>query len=366
MADRILLSGSQSPRSSLCSGTARSQIGFMGSSQGKAFVSADLYRIAEELLMFKPPGYFLIRVSESRIGYTLSFCTDERCRHFMIDVLEDGQYIIVGENRKHRSLQDLVEYHRRTPIMPFNQVLTVACGQSPASRADYAELLFSPRARSYTTSVIPNNLQQPTISYPKPEMPPALPHRPDNLRNSVIVQSSQPKRLYPCLGEDLKHVTVPSPASPVPKIRDRFTAESSPLKQPPEVPLRNHVTQVQNPACTRTTMGSEIPSTPSASERKLTANVNPVKFQELRPLVVTNLKNLKKIFQKKMSNPQENVYEEITKVPGDSSEVEENEYQEVTGDFTCSGPPNYHRDEGLNNPNLPQEYRSPPPFAPGY
>lgn len=30
-------------------------------------------RAAEEQLMSKPPGYFLIRVSESRIGYTLSY-----------------------------------------------------------------------------------------------------------------------------------------------------------------------------------------------------------------------------------------------------------------------------------------------------
>lgn len=32
-----------------------------------------LCRTAEELLMSKLPGYFLIRVSESRIGYTLSY-----------------------------------------------------------------------------------------------------------------------------------------------------------------------------------------------------------------------------------------------------------------------------------------------------
>uniref|UniRef100_A0A3Q2QB31 SH2 domain-containing protein n=1 Tax=Fundulus heteroclitus TaxID=8078 RepID=A0A3Q2QB31_FUNHE len=30
-------------------------------------------KTAEELLMVKPPGYFLVRVSESRVGYTLSY-----------------------------------------------------------------------------------------------------------------------------------------------------------------------------------------------------------------------------------------------------------------------------------------------------
>uniref|UniRef100_A0A3B3V161 Uncharacterized protein n=1 Tax=Poecilia latipinna TaxID=48699 RepID=A0A3B3V161_9TELE len=39
----------------------------------ETFVSADLCRTAEERLTVKPPGYFLIRVSESRVGYTLSY-----------------------------------------------------------------------------------------------------------------------------------------------------------------------------------------------------------------------------------------------------------------------------------------------------
>uniref|UniRef100_A0A3Q3XPK6 SH2 domain-containing protein n=1 Tax=Mola mola TaxID=94237 RepID=A0A3Q3XPK6_MOLML len=30
-------------------------------------------KAAEELLMTKPPGFFLIRVSESRVGFTLSY-----------------------------------------------------------------------------------------------------------------------------------------------------------------------------------------------------------------------------------------------------------------------------------------------------
>ncbi|KAF7663669.1 hypothetical protein LDENG_00204350 [Lucifuga dentata] len=80
--------------------------------------------------MSKPPGYFLIRVSESRIGYTLSYRAEDRCRHFMIDVLEGGHYyIIVGENVRHRFLQDLVDFHRRIPIMPFSDMLTVPCRQ---------------------------------------------------------------------------------------------------------------------------------------------------------------------------------------------------------------------------------------------
>lgn len=47
----------------------------------------------------------------------------------MISASDDGQCVIVGEDRRHRSLQDLVEFHQRAPIAPFNEVLTVACGQ---------------------------------------------------------------------------------------------------------------------------------------------------------------------------------------------------------------------------------------------
>ncbi|XP_030228511.1 hematopoietic SH2 domain-containing protein homolog [Gadus morhua] len=82
---------------------------------------------AEALLMCKPPGYFLVRVGESRNGFTLSYRATDRCRHFMIDALQDGNYTLTGESTRHRSLQDLVDFHSRTPIMPFNEALTVPC-----------------------------------------------------------------------------------------------------------------------------------------------------------------------------------------------------------------------------------------------
>ncbi|CDQ57890.1 unnamed protein product [Oncorhynchus mykiss] len=69
-------------------------------------------KVAEEMLLSKPTDYFLFRVSESRIGYTLSYRATDCCRPFRIDVL-----------------QDLVNFHCRVPVMPFNELLTVACGQ---------------------------------------------------------------------------------------------------------------------------------------------------------------------------------------------------------------------------------------------
>lgn len=59
---------------------------------------------------------------------SLHVSAEDRCRHFMINAVEDG-YVIVGENRCHRRLQDLVDFHRKYPMMLYNEVLTVACGQ---------------------------------------------------------------------------------------------------------------------------------------------------------------------------------------------------------------------------------------------
>lgn len=86
-------------------------------------------KAAETLLLAKPSGYFLVRVGESRHGYTLSYRATDQCRHFMIDKMQDGNYTITGEHTRHRTLQDLVDFHRQNPIMPFNELLTMPCRQ---------------------------------------------------------------------------------------------------------------------------------------------------------------------------------------------------------------------------------------------
>ncbi|XP_026160810.1 hematopoietic SH2 domain-containing protein homolog isoform X2 [Mastacembelus armatus] len=314
-------------------------------------------KTAEDLLKSKPPGYFLIRVSESRIGYTLSYRAEDRCRHFMIDVLEDGHYIVVGENRCHRFLQDLVDFHRRTPIMPFTEVLTVACGQCSNDKADYAELLFPQRHQSPNTSLLPNNSMQTTKrnTVLLEDIPPALPYRPNNLTNS------QPNRLYPSLDDNFPHCNSPLPPTdlqPVPMTRKRYTADYPLANQPPEVPARSRVPVKQNLACVRTVSAPDHPSPPTVTEYPPGANIHAVKNQEAKPSVVTNLKNLKKKFQKKRSTSQEHVYTEINVESVDSEYMEVTESQTTDGTafpFTC-----------IDVTLLPQEYQPPPPFAPGY
>ncbi|XP_064163358.1 myosin-IIIb [Anguilla rostrata] len=97
-------------------------------------------RQAEDLLTDKSVGCFLIRVGQSREGYTLSYRGKDRCRHYMIEMQTNGKYVILGEDRAHSSLPDLVAHHTRVGIKPFMEVLTVPCGQMCDQEPDYEEL----------------------------------------------------------------------------------------------------------------------------------------------------------------------------------------------------------------------------------
>lgn len=97
-------------------------------------------RDSERLLKSKPVGCFLIRVSESRFGYTLSFRAKERARHYMIDQLPNKKFIIIGEPKVHKTLKDLVEYHKKTHLSNWDDLLKDSCGQEHGE-CDYQELV---------------------------------------------------------------------------------------------------------------------------------------------------------------------------------------------------------------------------------
>ncbi|XP_057698219.1 hematopoietic SH2 domain-containing protein homolog [Corythoichthys intestinalis] len=164
---------------------------------------------AEELLMSKPSGSFLIRVSESRVGYTLSYRVKDHFRHFMIDTKEDGSCAIVGEKGRHPSLQQLVDFHRNVPISTHNELLTLSCGQTPPV-ADIKT--------SEDSSVNSNKI--PIIS-----KVPSLDHQNNNENHSQT-----------------------HPVVPVPKTRKRYltdiTPPVEPLKTNPESSLTTNKTEV--------------------------------------------------------------------------------------------------------------------------
>ncbi|XP_012519043.1 PREDICTED: hematopoietic SH2 domain-containing protein [Propithecus coquereli] len=97
---------------------------------------------AENLLESQPLGSFLIRVSHSHVGYTLSYKAQSCCRHFMVKLLDDGRFVMPGEMVAHASLDDLVTFHQQKPIDSHGELLTQPCGQSDPENVDYEDLFL--------------------------------------------------------------------------------------------------------------------------------------------------------------------------------------------------------------------------------
>ncbi|KAK2161913.1 hypothetical protein NP493_1551g00007 [Ridgeia piscesae] len=97
-------------------------------------------RQAEELLVNRPLGSFLVRVSERVRGYAISYRASDRCKHYLIDTL-DGHYQFFGANQVvHNSLADLVCFHKKVHITKLGQeLLLYPCGQN-TDPPDYADL----------------------------------------------------------------------------------------------------------------------------------------------------------------------------------------------------------------------------------
>lgn len=142
--------------------------------------------------------------------------------------------------------------------------------------------------------------------------------------------------------------------------RKRYVADKSASIQPPEVPARSSVPSLrQNQACMPTTSEPESPFTPT--EPQLNSNTESLKNQEAKSSVVTNLKGLKKKFQKRIMS-QDFTYTEINMEATDTSRNTAS--QEITGEQTINCPNSSCTN--ATDGGLPQEYLPPPPFAPGY
>uniref|UniRef100_A0A452T0B0 Hematopoietic SH2 domain containing n=1 Tax=Ursus maritimus TaxID=29073 RepID=A0A452T0B0_URSMA len=124
---------------------------------------------AENLLQLRPPGSFLIRVSHSHVGYTLSYKAQSCCRHFMVKLLDDGSFVIPGEEKAHASLDALVTFHQQQPVRPHGDLLTQPCGQKDPANSDYEDLfLYSSALTEEVASpaYIPKGHQNPSY-YPR-------------------------------------------------------------------------------------------------------------------------------------------------------------------------------------------------------
>ncbi|XP_023657132.1 uncharacterized protein [Paramormyrops kingsleyae] len=138
---------------------------------------------AEEFLQDRMQGCFLLRLSESMIGFVLSYRGKDRCRHFIIqeeggDRGGGGRYLITGEESRHNSLQELISYYTQNYVGPFEEVLTVPFVKgNDGSKVATLGGMEGLRVRSNTATG--NDAEV------IPSAPPALPPAPRSTENLV-------------------------------------------------------------------------------------------------------------------------------------------------------------------------------------
>uniref|UniRef100_A0A8C5WIG0 SH2 domain containing 4B n=1 Tax=Leptobrachium leishanense TaxID=445787 RepID=A0A8C5WIG0_9ANUR len=95
---------------------------------------------AEELLMNKPEGSFLVRVSEKIWGYTLSYRLLTGFKHFLVDASGDYYSFLGVDPNRHATLTDLIDFHKEEVITSSGgELLIEPCGQVK-SPPDYSIL----------------------------------------------------------------------------------------------------------------------------------------------------------------------------------------------------------------------------------
>ncbi|XP_036022790.1 hematopoietic SH2 domain-containing protein [Onychomys torridus] len=158
---------------------------------------------AENLLESQPLGTFLIRVSHSHVGYTLSYKAQTCCRHFMVKLSDDGTFILAGDHVTHASLDALVTFHQQKPIRPYGELLTQACGQKDPANVDYENLFLYSNALAQDAESGgrgPTDVQRPS-SCPPEEAPQRKPSAATDRKLSSAPCS--PKALFGEAGQRL-------------------------------------------------------------------------------------------------------------------------------------------------------------------
>uniref|UniRef100_A0A8C8RS20 SH2 domain containing 4B n=1 Tax=Pelusios castaneus TaxID=367368 RepID=A0A8C8RS20_9SAUR len=85
---------------------------------------------AEELLMNKSEGAFLVRVSEKIWGYALSYRQQSGFKHFLVDASGDFYSFLGVDPNRHATLTDLIDFHKEEIITSSGgELLLEPCGQ---------------------------------------------------------------------------------------------------------------------------------------------------------------------------------------------------------------------------------------------
>uniref|UniRef100_A0A8D0BXH8 SH2 domain containing 4B n=1 Tax=Salvator merianae TaxID=96440 RepID=A0A8D0BXH8_SALMN len=95
---------------------------------------------AEELLMNKSEGAFLVRVSEKIWGYALSYRHQSGFKHFLIDASGDFYSFLGVDPNRHATLTDLIDFHKEEIITSSGgELLLEPCHQT-RNPPDYKHL----------------------------------------------------------------------------------------------------------------------------------------------------------------------------------------------------------------------------------
>ncbi|OWK53476.1 SH2 domain-containing protein 4B [Lonchura striata] len=95
---------------------------------------------AEELLMNKSEGAFLVRVSEKIWGYALSYRQQNGFKHFLVDASGEFYSFLGVDPNRHPTLTDLIDFHKEEIITSSGgELLLEPCGQQK-NPPDYSPL----------------------------------------------------------------------------------------------------------------------------------------------------------------------------------------------------------------------------------
>ncbi|EHB15865.1 Hematopoietic SH2 domain-containing protein, partial [Heterocephalus glaber] len=285
---------------------------------------------AENLLESQPPGSFLIRVSHSHVGYTLSYRVQGRCHHAMVTLQDDGRLVLLGDDAVHASLCALVAFYQRRPLRPHGQLLTQGCGQKDPATVDYEDLLRYAAALAQDTT-------SPEPSPEEHEGPCSCPEGPP-----------KPALLHQLKEKEVSTEEVPSSCSPRVPLRGAGPKLWKNLRALPETGRR--VQQQLKGCLAAVSLASLWDARPSAVTHSSKARA---------PFVATSLENPP---QHQVLSDRDTASRKATRPTSWSGATpgERGWHQKVVRALS------FQPSEPKPRDWLPEEYLQPPPFAPGY
>lgn len=123
--EEIYMSTTKKKAAELSSSAGRDEIEDQINSKHVWFDLTMSRRQAEVSLKKKQPGTFLVRLSQSRDGYSLSFVLDNgSITHYSMSK-RNGRYRIDGEYERFNTLYQLIEFHKIVPVAQTGVCLTI-------------------------------------------------------------------------------------------------------------------------------------------------------------------------------------------------------------------------------------------------